>query len=226
MKVSEISAAPESPLPRKRAVVYVDGFNLYFGVLQGTPKLKWLNLQGFMDSLRPDEEVVGIRYFTALVDPQKQTSVCRDRQKRYLQALGSCPKVEVTMGKYQLREVNCRARCREKYDVPEEKKTDVGIAVRMISDAIDGLADRIVLVSGDSDLEPAIEWIRRRHPAIRITVYIPQDPTNPKQRRNDTYLKMGVDAKPLPVADIHRFQFPGVVDLGSGRKVERPKEWK
>lgn len=224
--MSEISAAPESPTPRKRAVVYVDGFNLYFGVLQGRSNLKWLNLQSFMESLRPDEIIVGIRYFTAMVDPQKPTSVCRDRQKRYLQALGSCPQVEVIMGKYQLREVNCRARCREKYQVPEEKKTDVGIAVRMISDAIDELADRIVLVSGDSDLEPAVEWINKRHPAIRITVYIPQDPTNPKQRRNDTYQKMGVDVRPLPIGEIHRFQFPDVVDLGSGRKAERPKEWK
>ena len=86
--------------------------------------------------------------------------------------------------------------------------------------------DRIVLVSGDSDLEPAVEWIRKRHPEIKITVYIPQDPGNPKQRRNDTYRGMGVDAKPLPTADMLRFQFPRSVDLGSGRKVERPNEWR
>jgi 6-hydroxy-3-succinoylpyridine 3-monooxygenase len=211
---------------RKKAMVYVDGFNLYFGILQGTPDLKWLNLESFMDFLRPDEEVLGVRYFTALVDPQKHLSVSRDRQKRYLQALGSCPKLKVIMGKYQLREVSCRGKCRERYEVPEEKKTDVGIAVQMISDAIDGLMDRIVLVSGDSDLEPAVEWIRKRHPAVKITVYIPQDPGDPKQRRNDTYRSMGVEAKPLPTADLHRFQFPHKVDLGSGRSVERPNEWR
>jgi 6-hydroxy-3-succinoylpyridine 3-monooxygenase len=189
-------------------MVYVDGFNLYFGILQGTPDLKSLNLESFMDFLRPDEEVLGVRYFTALVDPQKHLSVSRDRQKRYLQALGSCPKLKVIMGKYQLREVSCRGKCRQRYEVPEEKKTDVGIAVQMASDAIDGLMDRIVLVSGDSDLEPAVEWIRKRHPAIKITVYIPQDPGDPKKRWIDTYRSIGVDAKPLPSTDIHRFQFP------------------
>ncbi len=224
--MTEASTDPEAAPARKKAMVYVDGFNLYFGILQGSPNLKWLNLQSFMDFLRPDEEVVGVRYFTAMVDPQKHQSVSRDRQKRYLQALGSCSRIKVVNGKYQMREVSCRARCGDRYEVPEEKKTDVGIAVQMISDAIDGLMDRIVLVSGDSDLEPAVEWIRKRHPEIKITVYIPQDPGDAKQRRNDTYRNMGVDAKPLPTADIHRFQFPNKVDLGSGRTVERPTKWR
>lgn len=222
----EMIPQPTEPDVRKKAMVYVDGFNLYFGILQALPALKWLNLQSFMDFLRLDEEVVGVRYFTALVDPQKIQSVSRDRQKRYLKALGSCSRIEVINGKYQLREVSCRARCRERYQVPEEKKTDVGIAVQMISDAIDGMMDRIILVSGDSDLEPAVEWIRKRYSGLKITVYIPQAPGFSKQRRNDTYRQMGVDAKPLPTADLHRFQFPNKIDLGSGRTVERPNEWR
>jgi hypothetical protein len=224
--MTEPLADSEDASTRKKAMVYVDGFNLYFGILQGTPDLKWLDLQSFMDFIRPDEEVVGVRYFTALVDPQKRLSVYRDRQKRYLMALESCSRVKMVMGKYQMREVSCRARCRERYEVPEEKKTDVGIAVHMISDAIDGLMERIVLISGDSDLEPAVEWIRKRYSKIKITVYIPQDLGAPIQRRNDTYRNMGVDAKPLPTADIRRFQFPKKVNLGSGRNIERPNEWK
>lgn len=224
--MTESPTDPEVARARKKAMVYVDGFNLYFGILQGSPGLKWLDLQSFLDFLRPNEEVVSVRYFTALVDPQKHQSVSRDRQKRYLQALGSCSRIQVVNGKYQMREVSCRARCRERYEVPEEKKTDVGIAVHMISDAIDELMDRIILVSGDSDLEPAVEWIRKRYPAIKVTVYIPKDRGDSKQRRNDTYSRMGVDAKPLPTADLHRFQFPNKVDLGSGRTVERPNEWR
>jgi uncharacterized LabA/DUF88 family protein len=212
------------PLPR--AIAYVDGFNLYFGVLQGNPSHKWLNLRDFIQSLRPNEDLVAVRYFTAQVDPDAHISNRRDRQKRYLKALECSRGLKVIMGKYQLREVTCRAKCRERYEVPEEKKTDVGIAVQMLSDAIDGLVDRIVLVSGDSDLEPAVAWIRTRYPAIKITVYIPQNGGSSKARRNDTYRNMGVDAKSLPTADLERFQFLDVVDLGSGRKVERPKEWK
>ena len=204
----------------------MDGFNLYFGVLQGHPSRKWLNLSDFLQNLRPGENLVAVRYFTALVDPDAHVSGRRDRQKRYLKALGSNAGLEVVMGKYQLREVTCRANCRQKYKVPEEKKTDVGLAVSMLSDAVDGLVDRIVLVSADSDLEPAVDWVRTRFPAIKVTVYLPQEPGTSKMRRNDTYRNMGVDAKPLPLAQIGCFQFPDAVDLGSGRFVERPKEWK
>ena len=149
---------PEVTPARKKAMVYVDGFNLYFGILQGSPDLKWLNLQSFMDFLRPDEEVVGVRYFTALVDPQN-SSISRDRQKRYLQALGSCSRIKV------VREVSdeggelsrplpgtIRSAGGEKDGCGHRRPHD--------SDAIDRLMDRIILVSGDSDLEPAVEWIR------------------------------------------------------------------
>ena len=220
-----IEGDPDPP-PRKRAIAYVDGFNLYFGVLRSSPGVKWLDIQSFVEFLRPNEEVVHVRYFTALVDPEMHVSTTRDRQKRYHKALRSCANVQVIEGKYQFRDVTCRAKCREPYQIAEEKKTDVGIAVQMISDVIDGLTDAIILISGDSDLEPAVEWIRKRHPKIKVTVYIPQDSNDPKARRNDTYRHMGVDAKPLPTGDLQRFQFPNKVDLGSGRVVERPKEWK
>ena len=56
--MTDSPANPPSAPVRKKAMVYVDGFNLYFGILQGTPDLKWLNLESFMDFLRPDEEIL------------------------------------------------------------------------------------------------------------------------------------------------------------------------
>jgi hypothetical protein len=203
----------------------VDGFNLYYGVLKSNPAWKWLNLKSFFDELRLTDDVVAIRYFTANVDETKAVSTTRDRQKRYLKALSSLDLVSVIRGKYQPREVTCRAQCRQRYQVPEEKKTDVNIAVSMISDAIDGLADRIVLVSGDSDLEPAVKWIKERFPEMKIVVYIPQLPDESKVRRNDAYRQMGVDARVLPTDSIKKHQFPHTVALPSGEQVERPKEW-
>jgi uncharacterized LabA/DUF88 family protein len=200
---------------KTRAIVYVDGFNLYYGVLKSSPAWKWLNLASFFDSLRVDDEIVKICYFTAIVDEGRAASETRDRQKRYLNI----------HGKYQPRQVKCRATCRQPYQVPEEKKTDVNIAVRMLSDAIDGAADRLILVSGDSDIEPAIKWIRSRFPKIKVTVYIPQLPDDSKQRRNDSYRQMNVDAKVLPITSLSAHQFPKIVELPNGGLVERPKDW-
>jgi hypothetical protein len=93
--------APETR-PPKRVIAYVDGFNLYFGILRNSPELKWLDIQSLVEFLRPNEDVVHVRYFTALVDPDLHVSTTRDRQKRYIKALCSCAKVEVIPNKVDL----------------------------------------------------------------------------------------------------------------------------
>jgi uncharacterized LabA/DUF88 family protein len=219
--------SPASP-PKKRCTIYVDGFNWYFGIFQHRPAWKWLNVQSFFEALRLDEDVVAVKFFTALVEPQKHVSPKRDRHKRLLKALGTLPKVKIILGKYQERTVTCRApECprRLTYQVPEEKKTDVNIAVNLLEDAFKGLTDSMVIVSGDSDLEPAVEWVRRNHPQIKITVYIPALEAERQQRRNDNYQRMGVTCRPLPLADIPRHVFPATVSVSEHETVTRPAEW-
>lgn len=212
------------PLP-KRCIVYVDGFNLYYGVLEGNPQWKWLDLLGYFGALRPDESIVCVKYFSAIIDPEKHISERRDRQKRYFNALGSLPKVEVILGKYQMRTVRCRATCRQQYQTPEEKKTDVNIAVHMLDDVYRSRVDHIVLVSGDSDMEPAVAWIRRHDPRVKITVYIPVLPGEANTRRNDFYHSIGVTCRNLPLAEMPAHQFPQTVELPNGVRVDRPSDW-
>ena len=49
-----------------RTNVYVDGFNLYYGCLKGTP-YKWLDLDAMCRRLLPKHELSRIRYFTAII---------------------------------------------------------------------------------------------------------------------------------------------------------------
>lgn len=58
--------APNSILVRRRAIVYIDGFNLYYGSLSKMLH-KWLNLEILFGLLRPDDNIVEIKYFTAIV---------------------------------------------------------------------------------------------------------------------------------------------------------------
>ncbi len=222
--------APATPVvSRRRCTVYIDGFNWYFGIFMHRPAWKWLNLQSFFEALRIDEEIVGVRFFTALVEPKQHISTKRDRQKRYLKALGSLQKVRVVLGKYQERTVTCRAAAcphRFEYQVGEEKKTDVNIAVNLIDDAVNGHTDSMVIVSGDSDLEPAVEWVRKNYPAIKITVYIPALEEDRQQRRNDNYQRLQVLCKTLPLDGIARHGLPGIVTLPGGDTVTRPAEWR
>ncbi len=220
----EPAPVPVAPA-KKRCTVYIDAFNWYYGIFIHRPEWKWLNIQSYFEALRLDEDVVQVYFFTAIVEPNHHVSAKRDRQKRYLTALRSLPKVEVVLGKYQERTVTCRAEpCprRLQYRVGEEKKTDVNIAIRLIDDALNDRTDSMIIVSADSDLEPAVEWVRRHHPGIKVSVYVPALPEEAGQRRNDNYQRMQVNCRLLPLGEIPRHVLPTTVTLPDGRTVERP----
>ena len=126
---------------KKRCTVYIDGFNTYYGLFKDNPALKWFNFQSFFESLLSHDEVVRIRYFTARLLRNAHGESTYQRQDHYLLALARQPKIKITMGNYREREVRCKAICREGYLAPEEKKTDVNIAVKIIGDAPDPVGD-------------------------------------------------------------------------------------
>ncbi len=226
-----LTANSSSPAPaavKMRCIVYVDSFNWYFGIFQHRPAWKWLNIQAFFERVRPHEDVIAVNFFTAIVDPKRNQSERRDRQKRYLKALGTLSKVKIILGSYQEREVTCRAvECgrRLKYLTPEEKKTDVNIAIQMIDDARQDKADSMILVSSDSDFEPAVKWVRKNFPKIKILVYIPVLPDEEKQRRIDAYVGMGVTCRQLPIGDIPASVFPETISVSEAETVTRPVQW-
>ena len=72
-----------------RTVVYVDGYNLYYGLLRKTT-LKWLDLFAlFRDHvLGPEAELIQVRYYTApVLGRMCDSPESPQRQRRYLQAL-------------------------------------------------------------------------------------------------------------------------------------------
>ena len=150
-----------------------------------------------------------------------------ERQKRYFDALSTLPKVRLIFGLFQPREVACRGTCKERYVIQDEKKTDVNLAVEMIDDAIKGSCDAMFIVSGDSDVQPAVEWIGHNQPKIKITVYVPVLPQEQQVRRTDYYRTKGlaVECKFLPLGGIKDHQLKPVVKLANGHLAVRPHVW-
>ena len=55
----------------------------------------------------------------------------------------------------------------------EEKQTDVNIALDLYRDASQGLCEQIVLCTNDTDIAPALQYVRKDFPNIRVGVVIP-----------------------------------------------------
>ena len=85
------------PAAKPRTAVYIDGFNLYYGALKGTP-YKWLDLDRYFRLLRPNDDLQCIRYFTAMVN-----GPTKPNQETYLRALATTPMVTAILGKFKPR---------------------------------------------------------------------------------------------------------------------------
>jgi hypothetical protein len=169
-----------APLPkRSRTIIYVDGFNFYYGAVKGGP-YKWLNLERFFTRLRPDDDICQIHYFTALINGPTLPN-----QQLYLRALATCPLVRTVLGNYKAKRVKCTVPgCTytgdRRMQTVEEKRTDVNIAVQTMEDAYERRCDRFILVSGDSDLVPAVSRVVAM--GRKVLVYIPaRDPPEAQQ---------------------------------------------
>lgn len=157
----------------KRTVAYIDGYNLFYGLLKGT-SYKWLDPTRLVSALlRDDHELVSVKYFTSPVKTYPHDTSALDRQKVYIQALTTLPNVEVIQGFYRKDAVLMPVHEEECKTCPvakngfikvvklEEKRTDVNIASSMLLDAFNDNADAFVLVSGDTDFIAPVNIIRK-----------------------------------------------------------------
>lgn len=206
----------------KRSIIYIDGFNLFYGALKGT-KYKWLNLERYFTLLRQDDNIQEIKYFTAMLDGHKKL-----KQEIYLLALETLPKVNIYFGKFKTKKVNCTIdNCTYSgdrlFNVPEEKRTDVNIAIHMLNDALSNKCERLVLVSGDSDLVPALNMIKNATPKKEIIVYIP---ARSVVRGAAVELRSSADKhRILPNNLLAKAQFPQKIPDGMGGVITKPTKW-
>ncbi len=135
-------------MPRN-TFVYVDGFNLYYGLVKNTPQ-KWLDLQDLCRRVLPAEHhtVTKIKYFTAMVSPRPEDPQQATRQQLYLRALATTPIVEVILGHFLVHPVrlplaNPPASGPKTVEVlrAEEKGSDVNIATHLLCDSCKGLIE-------------------------------------------------------------------------------------
>ena len=169
-----------------KTIVYVDGFNLYYGAVKGTP-YRWLNIARMCELLLPRDHIHRLKYFTALVNPRPHDPDQRVRQETYLRALTTIPNLSVTLGYFLTHEVILPlAGGKGGYATvikTEEKGSDVNIATHLLVDGFKNEYELAVVVSNDSDLVLPIRFVVKelgkpvgllnpqKHPSVELTKY-------------------------------------------------------
>lgn len=218
-----------------RTIAYIDGYNLYYGLLRKS-QYKWLDVYAlFRDhALNQSSDLVEVRYYTApMLGKMSDDLESPIRQRRYLQALRKMHPIGLTL--IEGRIVASTPFQRLIRPIPEaphlqkvqvldfnEKKTDVNIASDMINGAWLKTYDQAVLCSNDSDLEGALRSIKEHHPHIHIGLVAPISGEDPRKISGDL-AKFSDWKKILSTTHLVRSQLP---DRIPSSQLSKPAAWK
>jgi hypothetical protein len=134
--------------------------------------------------------------------------------------LGTIPKehFKIFYGKYMESPRTC-PHCHMEDIVPNEKMTDVNIAVEMLADAYQDRFDAALLVSADSDLCAPTSKIRELFPAKRVIVAFPPE------RRSAELQKLASAHIVVGRGKLKDSQFPNLICTSSGHLLKKPHSW-
>jgi uncharacterized LabA/DUF88 family protein len=206
------------------SIVYVDGFNLYYGAIKGTP-YKWLDISKMVQLLLPKNQVLKINYFTALVKARPHDPDQPLRQQIYFRALRTIPNLEIILGHFLSHEVsmplaNCPPGHQRYAQVikTEEKGSDVNIATHLLHDGYQESYGVAIIISNDSDLVESIKIVRNDLKKGVIVLNPFKDTPSQELNRVATFVK------PIRQGVLAASQFPSPMQDQNG-SFYKPPNW-
>jgi hypothetical protein len=217
--------------PKKRVIVYIDGFNLYYGGLRDQP-YRWLDVEALAQCLiKPGYELAGVKYFTAKLKERPDKPGQQARQRKYLRALKTLPNVDIFYGQFlvrkAIRQLTKLPRNRNKGDtglrevwIYEEKGSDVNLATHLIADGFRARYDLAIVITNDGDLKWPVEFVRKEFNPVGII--------NPHTSRSyalsPRQMPTGSFYQRLQKRHLKRSQLPEYLKDSEGR-IKCPKGW-
>lgn len=210
--------------PPPRTIVYVDGFNFYYGALKGTA-FKWLDHRALASALLRGHRITRVKYFTARVQDRADDLGLSQRQDTYIRALQTHSDVAVHYGQFKQRRKTRPLADKLKKGVvefvavidTEEKGSDVSLGAHLVWDACHREMDVALVISNDSDLLTPVE-LAEKAGIIVITV-------NPHELRNQPRHLFGTDKRTLSRRLLAQSQLPEPVYDAQGGQIYKPQEW-
>lgn len=218
-----------------RIAAYVDGFNFYHA-LRDKPKrwpykrpspcrkYRWLNLKTIVSNtpFMNRYELKKIYYFTALAT-WKPSRV--KRHQEYIKALKS-EGIEIVYGEFKVKDKRITIRDKDKnaaakvdFTMHEEKRTDINIAVKLLEDAFNDVYDAAIVATGDTDLIPAIQAVKKNFSSKKVFALFPPFRSH-RDIKKVVDEDMGLKPKHLKAA-----QFDDILMCGDRIIAAKPEKW-
>jgi uncharacterized LabA/DUF88 family protein len=211
-------------MEKQKVIVYVDGFNFYYGLRDMSrkdnkwKKFYWLDFVSFFGKMISEkQELIQVNYFSSRVHDLSASK----RQDLLFTANKLNSKFKLILGKYLKKDIPCKF-CGKTIHSFEEKETDVRIATQIINDVYKNKCDISIIVSADSDIIPAVELVREINPSHKVYVYFP-----PLRYSISLSNSCDIEKKLLNFkARFNQSMLPENVTLPDGTVISRPAGWK
>lgn len=209
-----------------KTIVYVDGFNLYYRALKGTP-YKWLNISALSKAALPNtNNVIKVNFYTAHVSGRIDAGAPK-RQHAYLRALDADPLVEVFYGNFLTKKKwsGIAPPIPEMRPYPqvvwtwktEEKGSDVNLGAHLVRDAFTSAFEEAAIITNDTDLcEPM--RIVREEAGLPVTLL------TPVQKPNESLVRVSTQVRHVRPY-VGPCQLPDPVIGANGKIVHKPAGW-
>ncbi len=211
-----------------RSVFIVDGFNLYHSLrdaqqISNGKTTKWLDLKSLCEDYlslvgsicNERASLERIYYFSAR--PTHRSLAKQHRHTLYMRCLRGMG-VTVELARFKKKTVWCPL-CKDKYSVAEEKETDVALATRLFETCYTNEADTRVLMTGDTDLAPAVRLCKRLFNTLTIFFSFPF------RRKNSELAVIAPDSFSIKLRSCLRHQLPDPFVLPDGTAINKPQNW-
>lgn len=184
-----------------KAVVIVDGLNLYHALKDLGPNCTNLDVARLARRLLPkDTQVIAIYYFTSA--PEHVGGYALKAHRSHVELLNGTG-VKVIEGRFQKTFTKCKV-CGALNHGHIEKETDVSIALQIVESASNLDTREILIFSADSDLSPALRLAKATNLNVKLTIvqtaaYI--------SKANSSLMAYADDKHELKSRLVHNYQF-------------------
>ena len=218
----------------ERAFVYIDGLNFYYGLVKKTA-YKWLDFSGLLKKVLPKNfNILKIKYFTTIVKAFPNDPQAPQRQKIYIRALEKVDSnLEIYYGSFL---INSKTKYLKtplidfqgqkitsvKVKEPNEKGSDVNLAVQLLNDSWLNLFDWAVVVSNDSDLAEALRLVKDQKKKILLVPTISTKGKNLMKRPSSKLLKYVDKVINIRESSLIKSQLPDIIP---GTNIRKPNSW-
>ena len=207
-----------------RTIFLIDGFNLYHSIVDiawycNGLNVKWLNIhslcKSYLHLIGKDAIIESIYYFSALAYHLNDPDII-SRHETYIKCLRETG-VKDELGRFKPKTIRCSHG--GKIIKHEEKETDVAIASKMLEVLSKNECDSVVLVTGDTDLAPAVKTAKHLFPDKYIIFAFPY------RRKNEELAQITPGSFKIYSRNYIQHQFPDPFPLSDGTMVPKPSSW-